>query len=64
MPKFKIQLIPMRYIDTEILAQQLDNKLGPKNWKPGKVRVVSTDWLRQSIDADFKRYQLSTSYLK
>lgn len=33
MPAFVQQVVEMRYTDTEILAQELDRKLGPKNWK-------------------------------
>lgn len=33
MPAFVRQVVEMRYTDTEILAQELDQRLGPRNWK-------------------------------
>ncbi|ROV90617.1 hypothetical protein VSDG_07459 [Cytospora chrysosperma] len=33
MPAFVRQVVEMRYTDTEILAQELDQRLGLKNWK-------------------------------
>lgn len=39
MPNFFRQVVDMRYTDSEILAQELDRRLGSKDWKC-EVRVV------------------------
>lgn len=39
MAAFVRQVVPLRYTDSVILAEELDQKLGSKNWKC-EVRIV------------------------